>query len=57
MKITSTVTTPAAANAWRRFGRWTRMDEDSRTTASGLWGVTLGVPAFWISPTTSSTAF
>jgi hypothetical protein len=36
MKITSTVTTPAPANAWRRFGRWTRMDEDSRTTASGF---------------------
>jgi hypothetical protein len=36
MKIMSTVTTPALANAWRRFGRWTRMDWGSRTTVSGF---------------------
>jgi hypothetical protein len=36
MKITSTNTTTAAANAWRRFGRWTRMDGGSRMTATGF---------------------
>jgi hypothetical protein len=36
MKIMSTVTTSALANAWKRFGSWPKMDGGSRTTATGL---------------------